>query len=347
MSDKLNRRTFLRGLGGTALALPTLDCMLDIWGNPVEASQKRGSKDGPSRYFVAFGGCAIGAWSDQPEDGNPASKTFVPEQTGEDYDLDNGLQSLGEEVTLPNGNSVPLQEYVSVVSNLWIPTPSGAGTDSVPPGGRPDKFHGRQQASLFCASHFDEFDNDYYRQYYNGTSSDQIVAREWGEQRTMALRAQYRYYSNGGPTSVGRRRTTLSNILKPDGSFKQITPTINPATALKNLFQGDDVGGGSNKSRRQLLREARKGSMLDLVKDSYDSLRQKVSTADRNRLDKHAQQLRELEKRIESLEETASCSPPSEPERGWSEDKWDPWAEGADTSGGKGSWAYNNETERA
>lgn len=344
MSKKLDRRTFLRGIGGTALALPTLECMLDVWGEPVQAAGT--SSQGPHRYLVTFGGMSIGAHEDAPSDGDPASKTFIPKTTGEDYEVTTGLEPLGETVELPSGREVPLKEYVSVVSNLLIPTPSGAGTDDIPPGGRPDKFHGKQLASLLCATHFRDGD-DYYRQYYNGTSSDQIVAREWGEDRTMALRAQYRYYSSGNPTAVGRRRTTLSNVLHSDGSFEQILPTINPGTAFKNLFQANDAQGGAEKSRAELLREARKGSMLDLVQDSYKRLRKKVGPADRQRLDKHAQELRELEKRIESLEESAACSKPEAPSRGWDEDSWDPWQGGADTSGGKGVWAYNDEKKRA
>ena len=69
----LSRRAMLTSLGGTAIALPLLEIMLDA--KPAAAAP------GPPRYLVLWGGQSMGA------DGDPLDNDFVPNSVGPNYDL--------------------------------------------------------------------------------------------------------------------------------------------------------------------------------------------------------------------------------------------------------------------
>ena len=56
MAMKLSRRTVLKGVGGAAVALPVLECMLDD--NGTADAQTRDPM--PKRYAIVFAGQAIG-----------------------------------------------------------------------------------------------------------------------------------------------------------------------------------------------------------------------------------------------------------------------------------------------
>src|SRR5690606_29428185 len=54
---RLHRRTLLRGIGGVAVGLPLLECMLDANGSKLAEAQELGL---PQRYGIVFAGQAIG-----------------------------------------------------------------------------------------------------------------------------------------------------------------------------------------------------------------------------------------------------------------------------------------------
>ena len=58
---RLSRRTVLRGLGGVAVGLPVLECMLDNHGEALAQSVPL-----PKRYAIVFAGQALGGddWAD-------------------------------------------------------------------------------------------------------------------------------------------------------------------------------------------------------------------------------------------------------------------------------------------
>lgn len=56
MSFRLSRRTMLRGLGGVAIGLPTLECMLNASG----AAYAQSGAALPKRYALLFAGQSIG-----------------------------------------------------------------------------------------------------------------------------------------------------------------------------------------------------------------------------------------------------------------------------------------------
>ena len=72
MKVRLDRRTVLRGLGGVAVGLPVLECMLNSNGTALAQATAL-----PKRYAVVFTGQALGGddWADNTS--NVAGKPFV------------------------------------------------------------------------------------------------------------------------------------------------------------------------------------------------------------------------------------------------------------------------------
>src|SRR5260370_16304795 len=122
----INRRLFLKGLGGAMVALPALEILLD---------SRRGARAQtlPTRYRVCFAGDSLGA------DFDPLPNEYVPDIVGPNYDLKRALAPLA------NYNNV--KNEITVVSGLSIPTaPPGM---SPGPGGRDADFHINSLSPLF------------------------------------------------------------------------------------------------------------------------------------------------------------------------------------------------------
>ena len=108
----MNRRNLLRGAGGIAVGLPLLDAMLGPHGDAMASGDPL-----PRRFFVGFGGCALGC------DGDSVHNLFVPDATGPGYDLKASTAPLADH---------GVADRVSIVSGLRIPYDTGSG---IPAGG--------------------------------------------------------------------------------------------------------------------------------------------------------------------------------------------------------------------
>ena len=176
MRIRLPRRTFLRGLGGTAIALPLLEAMTD------GRARAGGTTPPPLRYVVCFGGFALGC------DGDATSNGLVPDAIGPGYDLKAG--------TMPFATH-RVREEITIVSGLRIPM--GTSHNDVAPAGRNggDSFHfhpnplitgNRQEDGVFGTT-------------ITGPSSDQIVADQIAGDTlfpSLPLRVQALFYNQSG-----------------------------------------------------------------------------------------------------------------------------------------------------
>jgi len=105
----------------------------------------------------------------------------------------------------------------------------------------------------------------------------------------------------GGGTSGGG---LSSQSVFAHGAGLPVTTTNDPDRAFASLF------GGATLSQEELQAlRARRGSVLDAVKQSFDALRYRLPGDDQIRLDAHLENLRELETRVTSDAATA-CAPP-------------------------------------
>lgn len=289
---RLPRRTFLRGLGGTAIGLPLLEAML---GDPAVA--RAGGTGIPRRYVVCFGGFAMGA------DGDSSPNGIVPSTVGAGYDLRPGTQPFAEH---------GVQDEITIVSGLNIPT--GMGPSSVAPAGRNggDSFHfhpnpmltgNRQQGGVFSTT-------------ITGPSSDQVVAEAIAGDTVFAslpLRVQALFYNQSGGIDIPDNRDTLS-FREHNGTIEPIAPYSSPRQAYDALFSGFTPDDPQEAAARAYELSRRK-SALDLVDRRMSGLLTRLSQSDQQRMERHYDEIRELEKRLDAVapEQTGACELPPDP----------------------------------
>jgi hypothetical protein len=273
MALRITRRTMLRGVGGAAITLPALDFMLDRRG--ISHAQ---SATIPKRYVVCFGGQSLGG------DGDPLHNDYVPNRLGQNYDLKSALAPLAS-----------VQSEVSVVSGLSIPTANGG---AVPSGGRRDDFHVSSLSPLLSG----------VRSPTNtasaGPTSDQIVADAIAGTtafKTLAYRIQTEWYLS---VSAPYGRDVISYKRNPSGGAPlPVSPVVSPKAAFDALFSNfTPPNDAAARARQEFLLRSRM-SVLDLVDGKLQRLASNVQLgrADQERLMRHADEIRDLERQISTL----------------------------------------------
>lgn len=263
----MNRRTFLRGAFGTAIALPTLEIMLssngDAYANGTPIKR---------RFFVGFGGHALGA------DGDSLHNEIVPTLVGPGYDLRRGTATLAN-----HGNAAA---DISIISGLRIPYDTGGG---IPAGGWATDFHIQSLGPLFSGVRNSD-SGDYG---VNGPSADQIVAEAIGTD-TIFQSIQYQvqaswYLTASAPygRDVMSYRQEGSNIIAMPG---QTSPRVAYDTLFTSFVPPDDAEAEA-KARELLKRQ----SVIDLVRGDYERLIPRLGKADQIRLERHLDEIRDLE----------------------------------------------------
>ena len=269
MTRRLGRRTFLRGLGGVAVALPTLEIMLDSHGTALAGGEVL-----PHRFLVSFDGGALGA------DNDPVHNLYAPDAVGHGYDLKTALAPLAGYGEVRND--------ISVVSGLRIPY----GTSPIPAGGWASDFHIQALGPLISGVRNSSTD-DYG---VNGPTADQIVAEAIGGGttfRSLAYQVQASWYLT---QSAPYGRDILSYRREGDSIVANPGQT-SPRLAYQALFTGfvpPDPGDAAD-----LLYELdKRRSVLDRVGASIDALMPQLGTADRQRMERHLDEIRDLEMRL-------------------------------------------------
>jgi hypothetical protein len=269
MAFKLSRRSVLRGLGGTVLALPFLEAMTD-------KRSRAGTGTVPKRYIVCFGGQSLGG------DFDPVPNLYVPDTVGPNYDLKLALAPLATQGNIKN--------EISVVSGLYIPTANGG---AVPAGGRSDDFHINSLSPLLSGVRSGP-------QTVNGPTSDQIVAEAIGGAtifHSLVYRVQASWYLQ---QSAPYGRDIISYKKDGNGNVIGIPARVSPKDAFNALFASVPPADPVEASKRAFLLRQR-GSILDLVGNKAQRLLDKLGTGDRQRLQRHLDEVRDLERRVAAI----------------------------------------------
>ncbi len=287
---RLSRRAALKGLGGATLGLPLLECMLDgrdAWAQAVA----------PKRYIVFFDGQSIGA------DGDTQPNQVVPNTIGANYDLKEALTPLGA-----------LKSEVSIVSGLKIPW-AAESAGMVVSGGKPDAHHVQTLSPLLAGVR-----SDPNATRARGATSDQVVAdflaspqQVTAARKSLQYRVQADWYLS---VSAAYGRDIISYRSTGGTNTAALAPTVSPQAAFQSLF-GTFVPTGVSPAeiaKFQFDLRARR-SVLDLVKKDTQKLIPQLGTVDKQRLQRHFDELRDLEQRIAAIPppQTSTCMKPMDP----------------------------------
>lgn len=328
MALKINRRAVLRGFAGAAVSLPLLECML-----PVKQSS---AQSFPRRYAILFAGQALGG-DNYPKDRSRVDGQNITE--GGHYIADTNY-GRGYALTTPLLPLQSLQGDFTMISNLAIPfNASSADGSAVPAGGAYRDFHGGGCSPLLSGtrSTSPEF-------VCHGITSDQVIAELNAGQTThnsIVVRAQPAFYVSGY-SFAGRQYISYG---PGGGRSARIEAQASPQVAYRSLFTGFVPDGDEEAARFDFEMRARR-SVLDLVLEKRAKLVNDVGQADRERLERHFDEIRDLEARISALPPIASgqCVVPADPGA-------DPPIGGDHDGGGSSSVTpgsgYSDEHERA
>ena len=283
----MQRRRFLQGLGGAALALPAL-----------EYNQASAAGVAPTRYVYMFAGVSTGRKFHYADE--TTTDMLTPDAVGTGYDIKRALTPLED---------FGVRDDVSVVTGLELPWGQGG---SIPAGGRHVRFHAGSLCPLVCGVRSSDDADD---EAATAPTSDQIVAGHIAEDTphpALTYRVQAAYYRGSNGSGGDRGRITYREA--PGGGVEKIDPIVSPRLAYESLFGGfiPPEPGANEAALREL--ETRR-SALDIVHGATQRLLPKLGAADKQRLERHLEEVASLSARLEELElpTGGACAVPPDP----------------------------------
>lgn len=265
----MSRRTVLRGMG-VSLALPFFDAMVPA----MSAARNTGAS--PRTRFAAIE-MVHGSAGSTGE--GTRQHYWSPKSVGRDFEMTPILKSLE-----------PHRDYLTVVSHTDIAlataqTEAEAGAD-----------HTRSSAAFLTCAHARMTEG---ADIYNATSMDQLYAQAAG-QDTPLPSIQLCIEDVGSLTGAcGYGYSCVyANTISWSSATTPLPMERDPRVAFERLF-----GDGSTPGQRRARRRAN-ASILDAIVDKIDDLRLGLGATDRARLSDYLEDVREIERRIQRVEET-------------------------------------------
>jgi hypothetical protein len=263
---RLNRRSFLRG-AGASIALPMLDAMLPAF---AASDSEQRTRLICIEEVHGLPGCT--KWGIE-------ENLFAPATTGRDFELvaDNTLKALE-----------PWRDYMTIISNTDVrmaepAQPSEVGAD-----------HFRSAATFLTQAHPKQTQAS---DIFCGTSLDQLHAQKFGQESLMpSLQLGIEPTDKGGGCGYNYSCAYTDSISW--ASPTEPLPNIrNPRAAFDMLF-----GAGGTEKEREIRRKMH-ASILDWVAADIASIKGDIGAADINRIDQYLDNVREIERRIQLVEE--------------------------------------------
>ena len=265
------------------MALPYLDAM-----EPAFRAFGRGSSSAAAAdktrlvcIELVHGAAGCNNWG--------ASKNlWAPAAVGRGFELnpDGALVSLE-----------PWRKYLTIVSNTDVRMAEAFDPGEI--GGD----HFRSSAVFLTQSHPKQTQGS---DLYCGTSMDQLVARKIGQDAaipSMQLCIENLDQAGGCYYNYACAYTDTISWASPSEPLPMIR---NPRTAFDLLF-----GAGNNNADREARRKANQ-SILDWITTEVAGLKRELGAADRQRVEKYLDDIRELERRIQAVEAKNSSGEPRE-----------------------------------
>jgi Protein of unknown function (DUF1552) len=265
------RRTFLRGAGAT-VALPFLEAMLParraVAGTPIEASLERTRLVAIEMVHGSAGATKWGA----------TQNFWSPAAAGRDFDLGpTALSSLE-----------PFRKVLTIVSDTDV---EGAEATTPPEIGGD---HFRSSAVFLTQAHPRQTESS---DVYVGTSMDQIYAQRFGQDTPIpSIQLCIENVDQGGGCAYGYS-CVYTDTISWASPIEPLPMIRDPRAAFDLLF-----GAGGTEEERAARRRTSK-SVLDFVLGEVDRLNRDLDPVDRRRMDQYLSNIREIERRIQKVEE--------------------------------------------
>ena len=265
----LPRRTFLRGVGAT-VALPFLDAMVPAGRRVGGAAQ---ATDAPRLIAMEMVHGAAGCGNAPGEE----KHLWNPRGLGRHFDLTGtSLEPLE-----------PWREHVTIVSNTDVRMAEAWDPDEI--GGD----HFRSSAVFLTHSHPRQTEGS---DVYVGKSLDQIYAERFGQDTPIpSMQFCIENVDQSGGCSYGYSCAYTDSISW--ASPTQPLPMIrDPRVAFEQLF-----GAGATPAQRE-ARLRTQATILDWVTGDLSRLMGDLGASDRERMDQYLENVRELERRLQTIE---------------------------------------------
>lgn len=266
----LDRRTFVKGMG-TTLALPLLDAMVPAgrpWRDPSRAPES-------ARLVCieeSMGAAGSSEWGD-------ARNLFAPAGMGRDFELGPGSQLE------------PLaayREYLTIVSNTDCRMAEPYRAEEI--GGD----HDRSTAVFLTQAHPKQTQGS---DIFLGTSLDQLHARRVGRETALpSLELCIEGIDRGGGCAYNYH-CAYTTSLAWAGPSQPLPAIREPRVVFERLF-----GAGDTEAERAARRRTNR-SMLDWLVTEVARLKASLGAVDRVAMDEYLQHVREIERRIQIVEE--------------------------------------------
>jgi hypothetical protein len=266
----ISRRAVLRGMGAT-VALPFLDAMVparSLWRKTAHAA----SLDRPRLVCIEMVHGAAGA-----SDWGAGQHLWSPAAAGRDFDLSPSALSPLE----------PFRKYLTVVSDTDV---RGAEAVTQPEIGGD---HFRSSAVFLTQAHPKQTESSDVRA---GISLDQIYAKRFGQDTpipSMQLCIENVDQAGGCAYGYSCVYTDMISWASPTAPLPMIR---DPRMAFDQLF-----GAGGSATERAARRRST-GSVLDFIAGQVADLDKKLDPSDRQRMDRYLNDVREIERRIQMVE---------------------------------------------
>ncbi|MGE0042482.1 MAG: DUF1552 domain-containing protein [Vicinamibacterales bacterium] len=263
----LSRREVLRGMGAT-VALPLLDAMV-----PARTLLAK-TAAAPRSRLVCIEMVHGSAGSTQY---GMDEHLWMPRTEGADFEFTPLLKPLE-----------PFRDYVTVVTKTdlraaeaWAPAEEGAD-------------HFRSSAVFLTGAHPKQTEGS---DVESGTSIDQLYAQQFGQDTPLpSMQLGIENVDSTGACGYNYA-CVYSGPISWSSPTSPMPMTIDPRMAFENLF-GD---GGTPEERAARQRANR--SILDGILDEVASLRKDLGQRDMGRLNDYLESVREIERRIEKIEQ--------------------------------------------
>ena len=269
----LSRRTMLRA-AGVSLGLPFLDAMV-----PAQTPlHKTAAQPRPRLACLEMVHGSAGSTIE-----GTRKAYWIPAKQGRDFEMPFSLTPLE-----------PYRDYLSIISNTdlhhadaFIASEDGAD-------------HFRSSSVYLTASHPRQTEGSDVR---CGVSMDQVYAQAYG-QDTPLPSIQLCIENVDASGSCGYNYSCVySDTISWATPTTPLPMTIDPRMAFEKL-----VGDGGTSSER-ILRQRETKSILDSIRGEVSSLARGLGSRDKARLDSYMDNVREIERRIQLIEQYNAKNP--------------------------------------